>query len=587
MIPAQFSFIATHIWQSTLFAIVASLLTLVLKRKPACVRYAIWLAASYKFLVPFSCLISIGALFERQSPPPVVPQAISTLTQVVATPVFLAPVIPATITPAHFLSLASAIWLVWACGFAIVAASWARDWLRIWKRVRAASPLKLDLPIRVVSIASRLEPGVFGILRPVLLLPGDIADRLTPTQLQEVIAHELCHVKRRDNLAAAIHMLVEAIFWFHPLVWWLNARIVDEREIACDEQVLLMGSEPATYVETILAVCKSYAESPIACMSGISGSDLKKRIARIMARSFGNRLSLPGKVLLGIISAAAIAGPVAFGVVVPPVRTFALASVKPHRGGPAVRLLLSRQGLVAINVTARMLIAFAYNYKQPGMQMNDEQISGGPDWMNSDSFDIEAKVGSSTGTPAKSLGMLSVGEMDARVDQMRLMTQSLLAERFKLRIARDVRELPAYTLALGKDGPKFRPVAAPDPIPPGAAARPASENPGVWLTGPGKMQVNSSRLDLFEGVLGNMPDLGHRLVLDETGLKGYYAFTLQWTPANPAAPSEPKDDDAGGAGASGSSLAQAIQDQLGLKLESTTARAETIVVEHIERPSED
>jgi len=62
---------------------------------------------------------------------------------------------------------------------------------------------------------------------PVLLLPEGIADRLTPSQLQAVIAHELCHVRRHDNLTAAIHMLVQSIFWFHPLMWWIGARLVE------------------------------------------------------------------------------------------------------------------------------------------------------------------------------------------------------------------------------------------------------------------------------------------------------------------------------------------------------------------------
>jgi bla regulator protein BlaR1 len=75
-----------------------------------------------------------------------------------------------------------------------------------------------------------------------LLLPAGITDRLTPPQLKAIVAHELCHVRRRDNLATALHMGVEALFWFHPLVWWLGARLMEERERACDEEVLLMGS---------------------------------------------------------------------------------------------------------------------------------------------------------------------------------------------------------------------------------------------------------------------------------------------------------------------------------------------------------
>ena len=77
----------------------------------------------------------------------------------------------------------------------------------------------------LVSSAARLEPGVFGMFRPVLWLPAGIGDRLTDEEMEAILTHELCHVRRRDNLTAALHMAVEAIFWFHPLVWWLGARL--------------------------------------------------------------------------------------------------------------------------------------------------------------------------------------------------------------------------------------------------------------------------------------------------------------------------------------------------------------------------
>src|ERR1019366_5322292 len=120
---------------------------------------------------------------------------------------------------------------------------------------RAATPLPLRLPIRVMSSTARLEPGVVGIFKPVLLLPEGIAEHLTPPQLEGILAHELRHVQRRDNLTGAIHMLVETIFWFHPLVWWIRTRLMEEREGACDEEVMRMGREPQVYAESILKVC--------------------------------------------------------------------------------------------------------------------------------------------------------------------------------------------------------------------------------------------------------------------------------------------------------------------------------------------
>src|SRR5262249_54626054 len=130
------------------------------------------------------------------------------------------------------------LWGTWACGFLGIGCSWWIRWRRFRAAVRTGSPVPLAVPIRTVSSTLLIEPGVFGVFRPVVLLPDGILDRLTSAQLKAVIAHELCHIYHRDNLMAAIHMFVETVFWFHPLVWWIGKRMVEEREHACDEEVL-------------------------------------------------------------------------------------------------------------------------------------------------------------------------------------------------------------------------------------------------------------------------------------------------------------------------------------------------------------
>src|SRR5206468_6567516 len=128
-----------------------------------------------------------------------------------------------------------------------------------------------------------LEPGIVGVFHPVLLLPAGIAQRLTAQQLDAVFAHELCHVRRRDNLSSAIHMIAEALFWFHPLVWWIGARLVEERERACDEAVLRQGNDPHHYAEAILQVCRSYVEWPMPLVSGVTGSNIAARLKTIVS----------------------------------------------------------------------------------------------------------------------------------------------------------------------------------------------------------------------------------------------------------------------------------------------------------------
>jgi len=155
---------------------------------------------------------------------------------------------------------------------------------------------------------------VFGFIHPVLVIPDGICERLNDRHLEAILAHEVWHVRRRDNLAAVLHMLIQALFWFHPLVWWLGGRLVEERERACDEQVLQMGSAPHIYAESILKTCEFCVESPLACASGITGADLKKRIVRIMTGDTRHKLSGRKKLLLGITGFLVLAVPLGIGL---------------------------------------------------------------------------------------------------------------------------------------------------------------------------------------------------------------------------------------------------------------------------------
>src|SRR5581483_5519677 len=211
----------------------------------------------------------------------------------------------------------------------------------------AAERAGIRRPIRIVTSEAPLEPGVFGWLRPVLFLPDGIEEHLSGGQLEAVIAHEICHVRRRDNLFAGVHSLVEALFWFHPLVWWIGARLVEERERACDEAVLQTGNEATVYAEGILRTCRFYLESPAQCMSGVTGGDLKERITRIMTAASARKLGYGGKVLLVLAATVALAAPLTFGLLTAPMvhaqsataapagprEPFEVASIKPSAPG--------------------------------------------------------------------------------------------------------------------------------------------------------------------------------------------------------------------------------------------------------------
>lgn len=312
-----------HLWQSTVFTVVAWLLALALRRNQARTRYWLWMIASVKFLLPFSLLIVAGGYLRSAIAAPMAQPAFSAVIEQVAQPFsptqFSADIATTTVGPtivAHSSNLIPFLLLgVWLCGSLMLAFSWGRKWKNIRAAVRAASPVTLlaDVPVR--SSSTLLEPGVFGILRPVLLLPEGITGRLTEAQLETILSHEMWHIRRRDNLTAAIHMLVETIFWFHPFVWWIRTRLVEERERACDEAVLQAGSEGKIYAEGILNVCKFYIESPLACVAGVTGSDLKKRIVRIMAEQVARKLDFRRKLLLASAGVLAVVLPITFGLV--------------------------------------------------------------------------------------------------------------------------------------------------------------------------------------------------------------------------------------------------------------------------------
>ncbi len=184
-----------------------------------------------------------------------------------------------------------------------------------------------------------IEPGVFGLFRPVLLLPEGIANSLTSEELQAVLAHELCHVRYRDNLTAALHMCVETLFWFHPVVWWIGAKLVEERERACDESVLDRGGEPSDYAEGIVKVCKAYVEWPLPCVSGITGSDLKQRVREIMTWPGTLPVTFVRKSMLALVCIVAIVAPAAIGLLrsqtlpPPPAYTYEVVAIHKSNTG--------------------------------------------------------------------------------------------------------------------------------------------------------------------------------------------------------------------------------------------------------------
>jgi beta-lactamase regulating signal transducer with metallopeptidase domain len=326
-----------HLWQSTLFGLAIAILAMAFRNARASVRYGLWLAASVKFLIPFAALGVLGRLLAPAIRPPLEANAlfIARAAEPFSPPVHLgAPVAQAGAWP----DLTPALLGVWALGFAIVLAIWTVRWARIHPFLRLATPVALAAPMPVLATPTMMEPGLVGLWRPVLLLPEALFEHMDRPGIEALVAHEACHFRRRDNLTAAVHMLVETLFWFHPMVWWIGGRLVDERERACDEAVVRSGHDPVVYAESLLQCCRLFLQSPLRCVAGASGSNLTRRVETIMTSPLRSSLSRSGKAMLVAAGVCAAATPVVAGWLTSPAQLQVAARIVAIASSPASAL---------------------------------------------------------------------------------------------------------------------------------------------------------------------------------------------------------------------------------------------------------
>ena len=214
---------------------------------------------------------------------------------------------------------------------------------------------------------------------------------------------------------------------------------------------------------------------------------------------------------------------------------FEVASVKPQAPGDTRGSIGPSPGsFIANGIPLKILIEIAYHVK-------DYQISGGPEWIGTDHWDVSAKA------PA---GFIPTGQ------QMQPMLQALLADRFHLKLHRRNQELPAFALVVGRSGPKLTVSTSADPR--------ISIGHGIFT---------GQKIDMA-GLADALAMESDRTIVDRTGLAGQFDVTLKWTPD--AADSDP----------AAISLFTAIQEQLGLKLEATKAPVEVLVIDGVQKASE-
>ena len=580
-LPVLTSEVAAHLWQSTAIALLAALAaSTLLRRCEARVRHGVLLAASLKFLLPFSAVIALGASIGSLAP------AVAPMPEPIRVVINQAGSVPAPLaaplaryadagTPAA-VPVLPLLLAVWTVGIAIVLFSWARQWLHVRRYIRGASPLMTIGGVPVLSSVlmreDRCEPGLFGLVRPVVLVPEGIEERLTEGEFNAVLVHESCHARRHDNFMAAAHSVVEAIFWFHPLVWWLGRRLREERERACDEAVIARGVDADTYARAILSTCRFYVESPFFAVAGVGGADLRRRIEGIVARHLGRRLTTAQRAAMTGIAVAAIVMPFALGVMTTSLRAqagnsfvglqtsasrrFDVASIKENRSGdPGWRLGPPNRGTESIfNLELRRIVASSF-------RIQDKMVFG-PDWMDAVRYDIEAK-----------------GSPTANSPEVWEMMRSLHAERFHQKYHHETRVLPAYVIVVARGGHKL--VKGEDGECAEAIKSGQTSCDAIQFL-PFGMGIRNMPVAAFAaGVARRLQD---RPVVDRTGLEGRYDARVLWRPddatpeqlAQLPADSRPPDVN----------IFEAFEQQAGLRLEARREPIEVLVVDHIQRADE-
>ena len=216
-----------------------------------------------------------------------------------------------------------ALTLAWLTGFLFFVVCWARSSLRLARVVRAGdrmvssreteilyrvrSRLLLNQDVAIVTSDRATAAGLWGIRRPTVLLPKGAARRLSDEELEAVMLHELLHVERRDNLAVVLQKSLLALLWFYPLIWLLDKKLFEEREQACDEEVVRLRQSPKTYISGILKVVRACVEQQLVGTSSIGGSGLERRIKHLLSTETPSRLGVPERgLVIGLAGALCI-----------------------------------------------------------------------------------------------------------------------------------------------------------------------------------------------------------------------------------------------------------------------------------------
>jgi uncharacterized protein (TIGR03435 family) len=446
----------------------------------------------------------------------------------------------------------------------------------------------LSRPVRLLVSALVQVPTVVGWLRPIVLVPVGALSGLPREHLEALLLHELAHIRRHDYLVNILQSIAEALLFYHPAIWWVSAHLRAERELCCDDLAVSVSGDALTYARA-LAELESCRPAHLTPALAANGGSLSDRIARLVGqpRPSDTPALGPGVIAVAILLLAAAYGMFGQSDENP---AFQVASIKPnpnnwseptkHPMGVGYR---PGGRMISTNASLKLLIQFAYaNHDDPRsghwLPLEVSRIVGGPAWIDSPGYDIEAKP---------------EGPTDPK--HAWLMLQTLLADRFKLALHRETRDLPIYNLTAVKDGPKL-PAAKEAACVSFAPGEPPRHVPGKvdcgYVSGPGfgygaGLHIRGSKVQMADFIRELTSVLG-RPVLDKTGFTGEFDLDLGFSPDESLIGFPIFEGPGGtrlGTDLNLPNIFAALEEQLGLKLVPAKGPVEVLVVDHAERPT--
>jgi uncharacterized protein (TIGR03435 family) len=609
---------------------VAWLVTRTLRRLSASARYLVWTCAiaaalSTPLLQQVPASVALPAALAPWTPSPSADaSALPSASEAAAIVQRLMPgdAIAADAERSSRITFTSAVTLLWAAGAGLglvwvgsgviatarLRRTGSRSTARWTEEARAVAGGMGVRRVTFLESADGSMPYVCGILRPLVVMPSG-ASGWPSERLRAVLLHELAHVRRHDCLTQLLARVACSLYWFHPMVWLAAQRLRVERERACDDIVLTSGVRGSDYGRHLVDIARS-AVPPMSrfAAGGVAMAHrprLEERLAFILDPRVLRTSSLSARLVVTLFGLLALGGASlhveAQAPAPPPASaqrpaagtvTFEVASIRRNKEVEAQRATIDRNVptvpgraqtrpggvLLGRGMTVRELIRDAYGYRNRAQG----DIEGGPGWIDIERYDVQAKA-DVTFSASTSMGLPPEAETALR---------ALLAERMRLKIRMETSVRPVYELVLhrqdGRLGPGLvpsqggcRPFFQREAVNAGLVidkpkpGEPEPLRPCPLAIAPGIMAAENMTMADWVRILALTPQL-NRTVIDRTGLAGGFNITM-------------KDPEAGRPGFVPDLLPPikpALESQLGLTLRDARAPVEILVIESVERPTE-